>query len=222
MGVAFWALGYASGFLILVLAALSMSSGLFLLAELAEEFPSMAKRVIQYLLVLIVVLHVVLYIDGIPLLEATTGTLVHAIYSTLLSSFPFIEIFSIKSVGSILSFIICNVIWLRFFYGNIYEPLQVIGFFVVCVWSVPIGLFVSLTLSDNALPGGGGFSNVVYRSNDGGGNVDSSAILTTFSSGKKRGIFLVVYDAGNQLLSSVSVFGVSIFNVLRAAQNKKK
>jgi hypothetical protein len=221
MGVVFWTLGYASGFLILVLAALSMSSGLFLLAELAEEFPSMARKIIQYMLVLIVVLHVVLYIDGLPFLEATTGVLVHTFYSTLLNSFPFIEIFSIKSVGSVVGFLICNAVWLHFFYDNFYEPLQVIGFFVVCVWSVPIGLFVSLTLSDNALPGGGGFSNIIYRSNGGGGNVDSSGILTT-SSGKKRGLYLVIYDAGNQFLSSVSIYGVSIFNIFRAAQDKKK
>lgn len=221
MGIVFWALGYASGFLILILAALSMSSGLFLLAELAEEFPSIAKKTIKYMLVVILLLHVVLYIDGLPLLEATTGVLVHTFYSTFLSSFPFIEIFSIKSVGSLVGFVICNAVWLNFFYGNFYDPLQVIGFFVVCVWSVPIGLFVSLTLSDNALPGGGGFSSTIYRSNDGGGNVDNSGILTT-SSGKKRGLYLAIYDTGKQFLSSVSVYGVSILNILRAVQDKKK
>ena len=207
----------------MVLAALSMSSGLFLLAELAEEFPSMAGKILKCMLATILVLHFILYVDGLPLFESVTGVLVHATYSTLMNSFPFIKIISFRSVGSLLSFVLCNAVWLRFFYINSvdYEPLQVIGFFVVCVWSVPIGLFVSLTLCENTLPGGGGFHNVIYLSNNGGGGIaDNDAIST--ASAKKRGIYIVIYELGNQFLSKISIFGINIFNILKAIQDKKK
>ena len=108
MGVFFWLLGYISGFVTLVLLALSISSGLYLLAELAEEFPTMSGKITKYLLVSILVLHVILLIDGLPLYESSASIAAHLVYATMLRNFPFVDLISVSTIVSAVAFIGCN------------------------------------------------------------------------------------------------------------------
>ncbi|KAJ1431969.1 transmembrane adaptor Erv26-domain-containing protein [Ochromonadaceae sp. CCMP2298] len=151
MGTIFWLFGFATSFLTLVLLALSISAGLYLLAELAEEFPTMAGKVSKYLTASVLLLHVILLIDGLPLWESLIGIASHLFYASMLLSFPFVRLLSVPAIGSAVGFVLSNVFWLLHFTRS-RTPLQVIGYFVVCVWSVPCALFASLTLYENTLP----------------------------------------------------------------------
>lgn len=224
MGLIFWLLGYISSLITIILAALSMSSGLFLLAELAEEYPTMAGKITKNLLIFVLILHFVLYLDGLPLFESLTGMISHLIYSSMLNDFPFVEILSIQCMGSIICFVLCNVLWLKYFLGIFYDPLQIIGFFVICVWSIPLALFVSLTLSESSLPGG--LTHLIYHSNqtpnnNNGLNTENNQ-LPLFSNIQKKSIFKIIYEILYNALSKVSVFGIEIFNAAKSLNDKRK
>lgn len=213
MGIAFWIFGYVAGFITLLLLALSISSGLYLLAELAEEFPTMSGKITKYLLVVVLVLHVVLLIDGLPVFESSASILGHLIYGSTLRNFPFIDLISISSIGSALAFICCNGMWLLHFTKQVNEPFEVIGFFVICVWSIPCALFVSLTLGDNTLPvlSGPGVMKQYNENNDMGG---------LSASGKKKNIFRMMFDAFATFMEKLPNSG--IVQALNALSNKRK
>jgi hypothetical protein len=213
MGVVFWLLGYVSGFLTLVLIALSISSGLYLLAELAEEFPSMSGKVTKYLLISVLVLQVVLWIDGLPLRESVGGLVAHLIYASMLRNFPFVDLVSLPTIGSVFAFVGSNVMWLFYFTRRTSHFVQVVGFFVLCVWSVPCALFVSLTPSDNALPV---LSGPGARMMHGDGTDSGPA-----GGGKKKSMFKMISDP---ILGFFEKFGnvSGVVQALNTVSNKRK
>eukprot|EP00981_Chlorochromonas_danica_P004229 scaffold857_cov152-Ochromonas_danica.AAC.12 len=71
MGTFFWLFSRVSGSLSIVLLALALSSGLYLLSGLAEEFPSTTAKVLRYSLAVIALLQALLWLDGLPLMETT-------------------------------------------------------------------------------------------------------------------------------------------------------
>jgi len=215
MGIVFWVLGYISGFLTLVLLALSISSGLYLLSELAEEFPTPSGRITKYLLGTVLALHVVLFIDGLPLYESGLSILAHLVYASMLRNFPFIDLVSVSTIGSALSFIGCNVLWLMYFTRgeDVHDPLQTVGFFVLCVWSVPCAMFVCLTLNENALPVLSG-PGALKQSN---GDFDQSLMS---GPGKKKNMFKMMSDGLIGLFESCTHSG--IVQALNAMSNKRK
>ena len=216
MGIAFWLLGYLSGFLTLVILALSISSGLYLLAELAEEFPTMSGKITKYLLATTLVLHVILLIDGLPMFESGLSILAHLVYGSMLRNFPFIDLVSISTIGSALGFIGCNIMWLLYFTRErtAHEPLQVIGFSVLCVWSMPVALFVTLTLNDNALPVLSG-PGALKQNN---GDLGDMGMLA--GSSKKKNMFKMITDTVIGLFESCTHSG--IFQAFSAVSNKRK
>jgi hypothetical protein len=215
MGIVFWVLGYISGFLTLVLLALSISSGLYLLAELAEEFPSLSGKITKYMLGTVFILHVLLLIDGLPLFETAMSIMAHCMYATMLRNFPFIDLLSITTAGSVLGFVGCNVMWLMFFTRDrLHEPLQIVGFFVLCVWSIPCALFVSLTLNDNTLPVLSG-PGALKQS---GGDMGDLSMMT--GGGKKKNMFKMITDSLIGLFENCTHSG--IFQVLNTMNNKRK
>lgn len=158
----FWLFSYISGYIAILLLALSISSGLYLLAELAEEYPTLTGKCIKYLTGVALVLQVVLLIDGLPMYQSCIGLVSHVIYASMLKQFPFVQLYSVQSLLAVLAFFACNIVWLQYFIENgTYEMLQVLGFFVLLVWAVPCALFISVSLNDNSLPGmfGGKGSN---------------------------------------------------------------
>lgn len=141
----------------LVLCSLSLTAGLYMLAELAEEFPTLTGKILRYLITFVLIVYFILCIDGLPVKETFIGILCHIAYLSMLSTFPFIELVSLKSFASVVAVIVSNYFWLSYFL-NLEEHkddhfFQIIGFFIVMVWATPIGLLISLTINDNILPG---------------------------------------------------------------------
>ena len=152
-GGLFWLLGYVFGYVALLVVALALSSALYLVAEYAEEFPTFAGKVVKYCLAVVLVLHLVLWFDGMPWFESLVGIGCNVCYATMFSSFPFVEILSARSIASALAFLLAHYVWFSYFLENGADIMHVVGFFVVMVWLVPGGLFVSLSINDNVLPG---------------------------------------------------------------------
>lgn len=160
----FVVLVYVSGYIFLLFGAVCLASGLYWLVELAEEYTSLAKKLIRGATITLLVLHVLLLVyERFPLLPTGTGLVAHAVYYQLLRSFPFVEprsaLFGISAVG----FVASNVLWYRFFAADVeifyrygVAPLPAVAaFFLLVVWLVPGAFFVSLTVNESVLPGAG-------------------------------------------------------------------
>eukprot|EP01063_Lacrimia_lanifica_P031874 TRINITY_DN5351_c0_g1_i1.p1 TRINITY_DN5351_c0_g1~~TRINITY_DN5351_c0_g1_i1.p1 ORF type:complete len:209 (+),score=79.99 TRINITY_DN5351_c0_g1_i1:64-690(+) len=160
--------------------SVALATGLYYVAELAEESTKTARQVLKYWLLGIIGVHVLLYLfDGVPFLQTCVGILANVSYSLLLKTYPFT---TLSAPGSILSFVFFfadTVLWYMYFTDPFtpgYTVSQIIGFFGTCVWPVPFGFFVTLSLADQNLPGLG--------------NLDTGATNTEFK--KRRGVLGMV------------------------------
>ena len=158
MGFIFYIFGYVASYIAVLFAALSISIGLYYCAELAEEYPSLAGKVIKYSTYGVLALHVILCLDGLPWYESIVGLLAHTAYFQLLRSFPFVEVLSLEAILSAVAFIVSHYVWFHYFisygYGKPhYDFLTVLGFFFIMLWLIPCGLFISLSINENVLPG---------------------------------------------------------------------
>eukprot|EP01040_Poterioochromonas_malhamensis_P013914 gene13914-15358_t len=201
MGVAFWLFSYFTTCLAILLLALCIASGLYLLTELTEEFPTMTGKVLNYLLITVTVLQVIFWLDGFPTLESLVQFGSLGCYYLMLKDFPFVEFLSFQTIGSMLLFLITNVLWLRYFLMNSYDVLSIIGYFITNVWVVPCGLFISLSINDNTLPG---LAGQVNKDNGLGG--------------RRQSAFRTLFDFVYQQIVTVG----GLLNPLKLLQDKRK
>lgn len=126
----------------------------------------------------IITLHVLLYFtDSLPLLPILFSIFCHGVYlQNFSSSWPYISLTSLKFIASCLLVVADHFTWFfhfaqkaqeakkyrgpKFRYGGgrvgeaDAEPafMDIAAFFAICVWFVPLFLFLSLSANDNALP----------------------------------------------------------------------
>lgn len=137
---------------------------MYYLAELVEEYTSLAKRVLRDLILFVLVLHVLLAVlDDFPIPLILLGLVSHATYFTLLRRFPLIEVSDYKFIGSCLLAVTSHVLWFRHFTSSdVYFPFaEILAFFLFCVWIVPFGFFISLSANDTSLPHIGSSENLM-------------------------------------------------------------
>ena len=155
--------------------ALCLACGFYYIAELSEEYTVLTRKILKYMIYVIWVVYSVLWIvDGFPLYCVLTGALCHAAYFTLLPRFPFVTLTSPSLMASVVAFMASHVVWYHYFidsYSPAYEYGHLLGFFFLCVWMVPFGFFITVTVDNMALPGSG--------------SIDSGADDVAFG-GKKR------------------------------------
>ncbi|ODN73818.1 hypothetical protein L202_07345 [Cryptococcus amylolentus CBS 6039] len=172
-------LAYGGGIAAFLFVTLSLASGLLWLAELIEEHSKYAKTIGMRAIYAIVALHVVLYFtDALPFYHTLFSILCHFIYlSNFSASWPFISLTSPRFILSCILVVADHFIWFFHFaavaqeakkyrgpkyrYGQNARPASdkespsfgdVAAFFAICVWFVPLYLFLSLSANDNALP----------------------------------------------------------------------
>ena len=151
---------------------LCVACGLYYLAELVEEYSSLAKRVLRDLILFVLVLHLLLaIIDNFPVHLIILGLVSHATYFTLLKKFPIIVVTDVKFIASCILAVTSHILWFRHFtQSDMYFPFsEILAFFLFCVWIVPFGFFVSLSANDTALPHVGSNENLLRKSNEGSG-----------------------------------------------------
>ena len=154
MGIVFRVFTSIAGFGSLLLCALALTAGLYMLADFAEEYPSVTGRILKGLIYSIVSMYAIFYVDGMPWKQTLAGIVCHLTYYLTLSTFPFIEIFSLKSLASVIAIIVSHYFWFEYFMEmeHQFSMHQILGFFIVMVWAVPVGLLISLTINENVLP----------------------------------------------------------------------
>ncbi len=78
------------------------ATGLYYLAELVEEYTKLAKRIITYVTQAVLVLHVlVLVVDRLPVRCVVAGVAAHSCYLGELQKYPFMQLWSPVTAGSI-------------------------------------------------------------------------------------------------------------------------
>eukprot|EP01062_Namystynia_karyoxenos_P037925 TRINITY_DN27588_c0_g1_i1.p1 TRINITY_DN27588_c0_g1~~TRINITY_DN27588_c0_g1_i1.p1 ORF type:complete len:210 (+),score=66.97 TRINITY_DN27588_c0_g1_i1:90-719(+) len=142
--------------------AVALASALYYLTELAEEYARATQRLLRWLSLLSACVQCVLLLAGaVPLQPAACGIAAQAAYLVLLQGYPFVELASVSVCAAVLLFIADNALWGLHFTSTetpVVSPMEAAGFYATLVWPVPSGLFLSLCLPDQALPGCGSLS----------------------------------------------------------------
>lgn len=148
------ALVYVGAYLVLVLLAVCLATGLLYMAELAEEYSRLTRRIITYAIRAVLLLHGVLLVaDRQPLSCVLAGAAAHVAYTRLLPRFPYIELASVDFGVALAALLLSNVLWLRHFYFDTYASAEyVAGFMVITAWAVPFAFFVSVSSGEGMLP----------------------------------------------------------------------
>lgn len=191
MGLIFNLFANLSGYSAIVLCSLSLTAGLYMMAELAEEYPRITGKILNFLIIFVMIMYIILYMDGLPIKESIIGILCQIAYISMLKKFPFIRLVSIQSFASVIAIIASHYFWLNYFL-NLGEyrdnhSFQIVGFFVIMVWATPIGLLISLTINDNVIP---------YSSNDNVRSLETRKHATIFNA-----IFDNFYQAAGSFFS---------------------
>ena len=92
---------YASGYLVLIFLAVCMACGLYYMAELAEEYSRLTRRILHWSIIVVVVIHVLLLLfDGFPWLATLFGLAMHGVYFQFLKEFPYVNFSSPLFIGA--------------------------------------------------------------------------------------------------------------------------
>jgi hypothetical protein len=155
-GIIFTVLTNVAGYTALGLCAVCIACALYYAAEAAEEYPSLTKKILRVSTLSVVAVHILFAFDGFPWYELAVGILSHGVYYSLLASFPWIKLSSPQFIATLVAVVYEHYIWLEFFKEQRFAIsfLQLSGFFMVMVWAVPFGFFVSLSINDYTLPSG--------------------------------------------------------------------
>lgn len=170
-------LSYVGSIAAFLFMTLSLASGLLYISELIEEYSRMAKLIGQRGTYLVIALHASLYIfDSLPLPQTLFSILCHAVYlQNFSSAWPLISLSSFSFIASCILAVANHFTWFLYFsrvsrevrhsYSRHRGPAteipgfaDIATFFGVCVWLVPLFLFLSLSANDNALPTSGSSS----------------------------------------------------------------
>ncbi|KAF8450481.1 transmembrane adaptor Erv26-domain-containing protein, partial [Boletus edulis BED1] len=146
------------------------ASGLLYISELIEEHSRLAKLIGQRAIYATITLHMLLYVtDSLPLLQTLFSIICHCVYLQNFSShWPLISLSSISFISSCALAIANHFLWFMHFSHLARDARQsyrhrgslpnapgftdIATFFGICVWLVPLFLFLSLSANDNALP----------------------------------------------------------------------
>ncbi|KZT42995.1 phosphatidylinositol phosphate phosphatase [Sistotremastrum suecicum HHB10207 ss-3] len=171
-------LSYVAAVVAFVFVTFSLANGLLWLAELIEEHSRIAKTVGIRAIYVIIALHLALYFsERFPLRLIAFSIFCHIVYlQNFSSSWPVISLLSPSFIFSCLLVIADHFLWFFHFArvtqearrlaqtqyhrgGRLITPAEgvhtfweISTFFGVCVWALPLFLFLSLSANDNALP----------------------------------------------------------------------
>lgn len=175
-------LSYVAAIAAFLFVTLSLASGLLWLAEVIEENSKFAKTIGVRAVYVIILLHIALYVfDHLPLRLIAFSIAAHLTYlQNFSANWPLITLTSPSFLLSCVFVIADHFLWFFYFAHVTQEARQrgriprgrlspyrreiqdtwvdpprfaeIATFFSICVWLVPLYLFLSLSAMDNALP----------------------------------------------------------------------
>ncbi|KAF8504209.1 transmembrane adaptor Erv26-domain-containing protein [Gautieria morchelliformis] len=167
-------LSYGIIAVVFVFVVLSLASGLLWLAEVIEEHSKAAKTVGKRIIYAVIAVHILLYAvdSNLPLSNTLFSIGCHLVFLLNFRTFPIISLTSWYFIASCLLVVANHFLWFFYFqditeaakkrerrWRHPMEPvphvptfLDIATFFGICIWLVPLFLFLSLTANENALP----------------------------------------------------------------------
>lgn len=182
---------------------------MYLLAEITEEYPTMTCKVLKYLAASLALIQILLWFDGLPTLPSILQLISYGAYASTLNKFPVVQLLSIPTVSSVILFLVTNGFWLYFLINTSIDAVSILGFFLVVVWSLPCGLFISLCANDFILPG---LTNQ---------SMGSNGLDERQSKLKQKSIFRASFDATADYLYLVPGIG-TVLNMYRMLGDKRR
>lgn len=193
---------YAGGYIFLVFIAVCLATGLYYIAEMVEEYTRLTRKVLDWSIKISIALNVaLLVVDRLPFLCIAVSIVSQLAYTTLLKRFPFIEVSSVEFIGSLGMLALNHFVWMRHFRAAVvhHSMEYLLGFFLMVVWIVPFGFFISLAANESVLPSGG-----LAGSGGGlGGGAASGGGLGGGGVGMPAGAFGTFADAGKKKRANV-------------------
>ncbi|CAG9857341.1 unnamed protein product [Phyllotreta striolata] len=137
----------------IIFVTIAIAAGLYYLAELVEEYTTIAKKIIWWMNLVTLTLYILLWtFENFPISMIGCGVAAQLIHFVILRSFPFVSFLSIEFVTTVLFIIINHYLAFSYFSSVYYNFSEVIAYFTIFLWLVPFALFVSLSANDNVLP----------------------------------------------------------------------
>lgn len=149
-----YALSWLSFILIAICLTVSVAAGMYYVAELIEEYTTIAKRVIHGILILITILNVSLIIfeNQFTWTLWAIGLFSNLLYFFILAEFPVIAFLSPTFLLAMFMLIVHHYFAFSFFNQHYYPFPEILAYFTLFVWLVPFSFVLSLSANDYVLP----------------------------------------------------------------------
>ncbi|CAF1062483.1 unnamed protein product [Didymodactylos carnosus] len=147
-------ISWISFILIAFCLTISVAAGMYYVAELIEEYTSIAKRVIYYLLLIITILNILLMIfeRQFTWTLMCIGLLSNILYFFILTSFPILQFLSPTFLSAMVLLILHHYFAFSFFNHTFYPFHEILAYFTLFVWCIPFTFVLSLSANDYLLP----------------------------------------------------------------------
>ncbi|XP_037947094.1 protein TEX261-like [Teleopsis dalmanni] len=159
---------------------ISIAAGLYYLAELVEEYITVARRAILLMIISTTIVYIMfIFFDDLPWKMVLCGFAAQVFHFSIMRNFPTIRFLSVPFIGAVIFLIINHLLAFQYFTSYYFPFTQVLAYFTICLWIVPFALFVSLNANDNVLPTVN--ENSYLRG-------DQDVVTHYFARGKKQGL----------------------------------
>jgi len=130
-----------------------VASGLFYLTELIEDYTQLSRKIFQWSNVAVIVTFVLLFLfEDISFIHTVLGLGMCASGYLVLQQFPTIEMLSWQFILMIAVMVCNHISAFLYFSDKYYSFSQIISYFTVCVWLVPLQMILGLVAGENVLP----------------------------------------------------------------------
>ncbi|CAF0994193.1 unnamed protein product [Adineta steineri] len=149
-----YALSWVSFILIAICLTIAVAAGMYYVAELIEEYTSIAKRIIRLILITVTILNICLFLfeTQFTWTLCIIGLISNIIYFFILADFPVIGFLSPTFLFSMLLLVIHHYFAFSFFNSHYYPFPEILSYFTIFVWMVPFCFVLSLSANDYVLP----------------------------------------------------------------------
>lgn len=149
----FYILSWVAIFLQLCFVVLATAAGLYYLAELVEEYSVLAKKIIQWLIVITILIYAGFFcLEDLPNVLIFCGVFAQVLHLIIIQNFPFVSVTSPAFLSAIVLIIVNHYFAMNYFQTNYHSFGEVMAYFTLCLWLVPFSLLVSLSANDMVLP----------------------------------------------------------------------
>ncbi|XP_044262605.1 protein TEX261 [Tribolium madens] len=146
-------IGYLAIIVQLVFITIAIAAGLYYLAELVEEYSTIAKKCIWWTNTIVTALYVCLWLfESFPTYMIVCGVLAQVAHFCILRHFPSVSLTSLEFISAVILLVLNHYFAFTYFATVHYVFSEVMAYFVLWLWLVPFALFVSLSANDSVLP----------------------------------------------------------------------